>query len=122
MTPLIWLVSLSVGSAVAASWLVDRSLTGEIMLGMVAPLAAVCASWIALERAYRLNPLSVMRVTLRLGVAKAMFLVAFMIAVIQGLEIRPTPFVVSFTAYFIGLYMAEAVLLRRLFGRPVARG
>jgi len=29
--------------------------------------------------------------------------------------LRPMPFVVSFTAYFIALYLTEALLMRRLF-------
>ena len=29
--------------------------------------------------------------------------------------LRPVPFVVSFTSYFIALYLTEALLLRRLF-------
>ena len=40
---------------------------------------------------------------------------SYVVIVLRGLSIRPIPFVVSFTAYFIGLYLVEALYLKRLF-------
>jgi len=34
---------------------------------------------------------------------------------LKGLALTPAPFVVSFMSYFIGLYLIEALALRRLF-------
>jgi hypothetical protein len=38
------------------------------------------------------------------------------------LRVQPQPFVISFVCYFVTLYIAEAVLLRRLFAehRPAS--
>jgi hypothetical protein len=33
------------------------------------------------------------------------------------MRLRPVPFVVSFTSYFIGLYLMEALYLKRLFSK-----
>ena len=42
---------------------------------------------------------------------------------LRVLELRPLPFVVSFTGYFIALHVIEALFMRRLFasGRNVRR-
>jgi hypothetical protein len=39
---------------------------------------------------------------------------------IRAVAVHPVPFIASFTAYFIGLYLIEALLLKRLLagGRP----
>ena len=34
---------------------------------------------------------------------------------LEVVGVRPVPFVVSFTGYFIALYLTEALLMRRLF-------
>jgi hypothetical protein len=46
---------------------------------------------------------------------KMVFFGVYVVALLQGLALRPTPFVVSFTGYFIGLHAMEAFFLRRLF-------
>jgi uncharacterized membrane protein YdfJ with MMPL/SSD domain len=40
---------------------------------------------------------------------------AYVVIVLRGLSVRPVPFVASFTVYFIGLYLVEALYLKRLF-------
>jgi hypothetical protein len=47
--------------------------------------------------------------------AKMVLFGAYVIAMLRLLGLRPIPFVVSFTGYFIALYVLEAVFLRRLF-------
>jgi hypothetical protein len=47
--------------------------------------------------------------------AKIVFFAAYASAVILLLRLRPVPFVISFTGYFIALYLMEALYLRRLF-------
>jgi hypothetical protein len=43
-----------------------------------------------------------------------LFFGAYVTVVIKGLHLQVVPFVASFTGYFIGLYLVEALLLRRL--------
>jgi hypothetical protein len=43
------------------------------------------------------------------------FFGAYVAVMLAVLRLRPIPFVLSFTGYFIGLYLMEALYLRRLF-------
>jgi hypothetical protein len=46
---------------------------------------------------------------------KMIFFGAYVAVMLRVMRVRPFPFVVSFTGYFIGLYLMEALFLRRLF-------
>ena len=50
-------------------------------------------------------------------VVKMVFFALYVVAVVRLAGVDRTPFILSFTAYFIALYAAEALLLRRLFAR-----
>jgi len=117
---LVWMAGLSVGS-----WLVVTVALGtanpEAFFGMVGPLLAACASWIAIERMQALAPERVMNVMISGFVAKMMFFGVYVVGMLRGLELRRTPFVVSFTVYFIALYAMEALFLKRLFERDPQR-
>jgi len=108
------MAGLSVGS-----WLVVTAIRGdanpEALLGMLGPLLAAGASWVAVERMHAVAPERVMSVMLTAFMAKMMFFGVYVAAMLRGLELRRTPFVVSFTVYFIALYAMEALFLKRLF-------
>jgi hypothetical protein len=114
MKPLVWMVGVSL-----ASWLVVTVVRGdanpELLFGMVGPLLAACASWVAVERMHAAAPERVMSVMLTAFMAKMMFFGVYVAGMLRGLELRRTPFVVSFTVYFIALYAMEALFLKRLF-------
>jgi hypothetical protein len=110
----------------AASWLVATAATrgafaAELLLGMLAPLVAVIASWLAAERAYRLHPERLTATMIAGFAAKVVFFGAYVTLTLTSFPVRPIPFVVSFTGYFIGLYVTEAICLHRLFRNPSAR-
>jgi hypothetical protein len=46
---------------------------------------------------------------------KAVFFGAYVAGMLRVIGLRPVPFVVSFTSYFIALHVTEAMFLRRLF-------
>jgi uncharacterized membrane protein len=49
------------------------------------------------------------------------FFGGYVAVMLKGLHLRPVPFTVSFSSYFIALHFVEALLLRRLFaGGPRA--
>lgn len=102
-----------------ASWLavvvVAPSMMIETLCGMLAPLLVAVASWEMAERTYRHGPerLTALMVTAFAG--KMVFFGAYVSVALLGFSLRPVPFVVSFTAYFIALHLAEALCLRRLF-------
>jgi len=114
MKPLVWMVGVSL-----ASWLVVTVVRGdanpELLFGMVGPLLAACASWVAVERMHAAAPERVMSVMLTAFMAKMMFFGVYVAGMLRGLELRRTPFVVSFTIYFVALYAMEALFLKRLF-------
>jgi hypothetical protein len=109
------MVAGSIASATIAAALADPAARLPIVLGMIGPLAATLASWVAIEHTYRQDPLRVTGVMFRSMGAKAVFFAAYVTVVIKGLDLNANVFVASLTGYLIGLYAAEAVLLRRLF-------
>jgi hypothetical protein len=115
MTPVGWMVGASAGSAVAAIGVFGRRAAVEILCGMLAPLVAATGSWVIAERTFRRNPERLTAVMIAAFGAKVVFFGAYVAVMLAVLGLRPTPFVVSFTGYFIGLYLIEALCLRRLF-------
>ena len=115
MTPVGLMVGASVGSWLAATALLGAQTGVAVFLGMLAPLAMTVGSWVAIERAHRRNPADVTRLMMAAFAGKMVFFGAYVVVVLRGLSVQPQPFVISFTAYFIGLYLVEALYLRRLF-------
>jgi len=46
-----------------------------------------------------------------------LFFGAYVAVMLKVVGLHPTPFVVSFTSYFIALYLVEALLMRSLFAK-----
>jgi len=114
MKPLAWM-----GGVSLVAWLVvtgvQRDANPEAFFGMVGPLLAACATWVAVERMHAAAPERVMSVMLTAFMAKMMFFGVYVAGMLRGLELRRTPFVVSFTVFFVALYAMEALFLKRLF-------
>jgi hypothetical protein len=105
----------SAGSVLVLAALVNAAARLSLVMGMAAPLVAATISWVLAERTYRQDPERLTRVMVGGFAAKMAFFGAYVTVVITGLHLQPVPFVASFTGYFIGLYLIEALLLRRLF-------
>jgi len=110
----------AMAAAGGVSWLiaalvVDQRTGTEILFGMLGPLAATTVTWVLVERIYRQRVEVLTTVMATAFVAKIVFFGAYLAIMILLLRFRPVPFVVSFTSYFIGLYLMEALYLRRLF-------
>jgi hypothetical protein len=115
MKPVLWMVAVSLISWLGATLLLGAASGRELLFGMLGPLVAASGTWLQVVRTYRREPTAV---TSFMAVAFALKLVLFGVyvaGVILVGAVRPVPFVVSFTSYFIGLYVTEAVLLHRLF-------
>ena len=122
MAPIWWMAGITVGA-----WLVTTAVSGdrwhpELLLGLAGPLASAIATWVALDRTYRVAPERVTGVMSVAFLAKMVFFAAYVIGSVRMLETRPVPFVSSFAAFFIALYAMEAWFLRRLFATPAAPG
>jgi hypothetical protein len=110
-----WMIAGSLGASLVAIALNGRRDGPEVLLGMLAPLAAVSASWVVTERAYRRDPARLMGLMMRAFAAKMVFFGAYVAVMLKIVGLRPVPFVVSFAGFFIALYLVEALLMRRLF-------
>jgi hypothetical protein len=115
MIPVAWMAGASMLSWLIASRAVGPGANPEVLYGMLAPLVVAVVSWIVIERTYRSNPERLTRVMVEGLAVKAVFFGAYVAGMLRVVGLRPVPFVVSFTSYFIALHVTEAVLLRRLF-------
>ena len=115
MTPVGWMVVPSIGCWVAATALFGMQTGAEIFLGMIAPLAVTVASWVSIERAHKRDPQRVTGILMAGFAGKLVFFGGYVLVVLRVFGVRPMPFVISFVAYFIALYLIEALALKRLF-------
>jgi hypothetical protein len=89
----------------------------ETLWGMLGPLLVAVGSWGLTERTYRQAPERLTAVMVTAFAGKMMFFGGYVAVALMLAALRPVPFVVSFTTYYIGLHLAEALCLRRLFAR-----
>ncbi len=118
MTPVWWMVGAGV-----LSWLVVAAVPGvesdkEILFGMIAPLAGAVATWVLVVSTYPSRPERLTPLMVAAFGGKVVFFGAYVTMMLGVLSIRPLPFVVSFTTYFIALHFFEALCLKRLFAGP----
>lgn len=120
MKPLWWMVGSSLVSSFAVAAVPGLESDREVVLGMLAPLAGAAATWILVVRGYALRPESLTRLMITAFAGKLVFFGAYVTVMLKVLLLRPLPFVISFTTYFIGLHLFEALCLQRLFARDTA--
>jgi hypothetical protein len=116
MTPLVWMIGLSVISWGIVSAVATVPVNPEVFLGMLGPLVSAVATWVVTERVHRSNPARVTGVLIAGFAAKLVFFGVYLALMLRVVGLRPIPFAVGFTGYLIGLYMIEALFLKRLFG------
>jgi hypothetical protein len=115
MKAALWMAIGSLASALLVVAASGRQTEREVTLGMLAPLAAATLSWVLTERTYRRDPRRLTGLMMTGFAAKMVFFGAYVVVMLKVVGLRPVPFVVSFTGYFIALYLTEALLMRRLF-------
>jgi len=111
----LWMVGGSMASWFGVTVFLDRRTGFEVLCGMFGPLVAVTGSWIAAKRVYERNPVDLTAMMITAFAAKLVFFGGYVAVMLKVAGLRPIPFMVSFTSYFIALYFAEALFLRRLF-------
>lgn len=114
-----WMVALSVATWTLLVAIAGRDFVPELTAGMAGPLVVVTTSWWLIARTHRTNPAGVTHVLLSAFIGKALFFAAYVIVVVQVLGVRPVPFILAFTGYFVALYATQAMLMRRLFESKV---
>ena len=114
MRPIAWMVALSLLSWLAITLASDGRATLETLFGMLGPLVSAAATWIAVERAHASAPERVTSILIAGFMLKLLFFGAYVTVVLRVIGVQPVPFVISFAAYFVALYVIEAWFLRRL--------
>jgi len=109
------MVAASMAAWLAAIAIFGRQTAVDVLFGMIGPLVVATSSWVMAERTYRRRPEQLSSLMIAAFGAKMVFFGAYVAIALKVLSVRPIPFVVSFTGYFIGLYFVEALCLRRLF-------
>jgi hypothetical protein len=120
-----WMIAASVGGWLAAAGVTaDRQIGVALFAGMIGPLAMAAGSWLVAERTFRRTPEQLTGAMAALFVGKMVFVALYIAVAVRAMAVRPLPFAISFTIYFIALYSAEAFCLRRLFagGADAAAG
>jgi hypothetical protein len=117
MTPLAWMVGASLVSWSAVAAVGGARTNPEALFGMLGPLASAAGTWIAIALVHRQAPGRLTAVMVIGFAAKMVFFGAYVVLMLRGMSLRPVPFVVSLTAYFIALYAMEAFFLNRLLAR-----
>jgi hypothetical protein len=105
----------SLVAAVAAIAIAGREAGADVLLGMLAPLGAAGVSWVLTERTFKRDPQRLTPLMIGAFGAKMLFFGAYVTVMLKVVGVHPVPFAVSFTGYFIALYLTEALLMRRLF-------
>jgi len=108
---------LTVASAVVAggALLGTPGLAPSVFGGLVGPIVAAVATWIAVVRVYRRNPAGVTNVMVKAFLVKAVFFSAYVVAMIKVAALPARSFGFSFVTSFIALYALQATLFVRLF-------
>ena len=120
MKPLWWMTGVSV-----ASWLAIAAIPGldsdrDVLFGMLAPLAGAAATWILVARTFTSEPALLTGRMVAAFAAKLLFFGVYVSVMLKALSVEALPFVISFTVYFIGLHLFEALCLQRLFAGAAA--
>jgi hypothetical protein len=115
MKPVAWMIALSVTSWLCAGLIVDRQTSIEILFGMLGPLAVVSGTWLVTEFIHKRHPELTTPLMASAFAVKMLFFAAYVAVMLRVVLLRPVPFVISFTSYFVALYLMEALYLRRLF-------
>ena len=118
MKPVGWMAGTSVAIWLAVGLFVDTRAAIEVLAGMLGPLVMAIGSWMLMERTYRRHPESLTSLMVTGFAGKMLFFGVYVVVMLRGLSLRPVPFIVSFTGYFIALHFMEALSLRGLFTEP----
>jgi hypothetical protein len=121
MKQVAWMAGGSVTAWLVALVFVEYASGVALFFGMLGPLLLACGSWVMAERTYKREPGALTGVMVTAFAFKLVFFGGYVALMLRVLHLRPVPFVVSFSSYFIALHFIEAFYLQRLFaGGPRA--
>jgi hypothetical protein len=114
------MVGASAASCLVLVLATGSSLMPELLLGLAGPLASAVVSWQVVERTHASWPERLTGVMITAFLAKMLLIGAYVVVMLAVVGLRPKPFMVSFTGYYVALHFVEALFLRRLLagGQP----
>ena len=89
--------------------------TVEIFLGMLSPLLLAIGTLILVARTYRTAPQKLTSLMTQAFMGKMLFYGVYVSVIVGFYSFQAVPFAVSFTVYFIGLHLTEALYFQSLF-------
>lgn len=115
MRPLGWMVAACMSSWIAITTLAPAPVNPELLWGMIGPLLSAALTWIAVVRTHRTARERVTGVLVAGFALKIVFFGVYLAVMLRVVGLRVVPFALTFVGYVIGLYVIEALFLRRLF-------
>ena len=112
-----WMTATCVAMGAALSALIPGWSRADIATGMAGPLVAASLTWWLVERTWRTNPTGLPGLMMAAFAVKLIFFGVYVVVAPRVLNVAAVPFAATFTLSFVGLYVAEAVLLHKLFSR-----
>lgn len=112
MKQVVWMVAGCVGSGLIAALVIRRPV--ELFFGMLGPLAATAATWLAVERVQHRDPAKLTSLLIGAFALKLAFFGAYVVVVNHLWPMDLVVFGAAFTVYFLALYAVQAVLMRSL--------
>src|SRR5918999_1340514 len=99
-----WMAGASAASAAIVIAIAGPAFAPEVLFGMFGPLAETVTSWVVADQVFRRQPERLTAVMITAFAGKLVFFGAYVAVMLKVLSLRPTPFVASFTGYFIALH------------------
>jgi hypothetical protein len=112
--PVACMIGGSAASCLAAIAATGSSMTPELVLGMAGPLASAVVTWHVMERTHASAPERLTGVMIAAFLAKVLLVGGYVVVMLAVVGLRPQPFMVTFTGYYVALHFVEALFLRRL--------
>ena len=111
--PVLWMIGGSVATCLAALMATGFTAIPELVLGMAGPLASAVATSFVRERTFASAPERLGSVMIVAFAIKMLFFGAYVVVMLAAVALRPKPFMLSFTGYYVALHFVEALLLKR---------
>ncbi len=109
-----YIIASCIGSWALIS-LMFPQVTVEILLGMLSPLLSAVGTLILVDRTYRKAPQKLTSLMTQAFMGKMLFYGVYVSVIVGFYSFQAVPFAVSFTLYFIGLHLTEALYFQSLF-------
>ena len=118
--PIVWMIAGSLTTAGVLAAVFGTRVMPELALGLAGPLLSAVVSWQILERTHRAAPERLTNVMITSFGVKVLLFGLYLVLMLKVLALRPMPFMLSFTGYYVALHVVEAVCLKRLLANGVS--